>query len=276
MEHLASVFILLSGMTHAVVNAILKAGRDKVSGRAMIDGFSALLVAPAAFLVPLPAGAWGWLGVSMLIHSLYLLSLIRAFQHADLTVAYPISRGLAPMLTAAGATFLFGEPVTPLVALGIAAVASGVLLVGVSHRVDRRGILWALATGACVAGYTVVDAQGVRAAPTAASYIVWIFLVLGVVIAGALALWRGRDFVSALREQWRPGFAAGTLSIVSYGLALLALRLGATPRLAALRETSILFATVIAVVFLKERLSRGRAAGVAVIAAGAIALIAAP
>jgi drug/metabolite transporter (DMT)-like permease len=274
MEHLASILILLSGLTHAIVNAILKAGRDKVSGRAMIDGFSALLVAPAAFLVPLPAGAWGWLGASLVIHSFYLASLIRSFQHADLTVAYPISRGLAPMITAAAAVLFFDEPISPLVVLGIAAVAGGVVLVGVSHRFDLRAIGWAMATGSCVAGYTVVDAQGVRAAPGAASYIVWVFLLLGAVIATALAISRGRAFLSALRGQWKPGLIAGAASIVSYGLALLALRMGATPRLAALRETSILFATALAVVFLKERLTRVRLAGVAVIAVGAIALIA--
>ena len=126
----------------------------------------------------------------------------------------------------------------------------------------------------CIAGYTVVDAQGVRAAPNAASYIVWGFLALGGLIGGLFAVWRGPRFILAARSEWRPGLIAGALSIITYGLALWALRLGETPRLAALRETSILFGLVIAVVFLKERLTPSRLIGVGSIAVGAVLLLA--
>jgi drug/metabolite transporter (DMT)-like permease len=274
MEQLASVLILLSGLTHAIVNAILKAGKDKLSGRALIDGFSALMVAPVAFFVPLPAGAWHWLGISWFAHTLYLIALIKSFEQADMSVAYPISRGLAPMLAATGAVVFFHEAINAVVVAGIAAVAAGVVLVGVSHTVRRGALLWAALTGLCVAFYTVIDAQGVRAAPSAASYIVWTFLMLGTCIGGVFAVWRGREFLSAAVHQWRPGVIAGAISVLSYGLALMALRVGATPRLAALRETSILFGAAIAVVLLKERFSRYRLAGIVVIAAGAIVLVA--
>jgi drug/metabolite transporter (DMT)-like permease len=274
MESLASVLILVSGLVHAIVNAILKAGKDKMSGRALIDGFSAVLVAPAAFWVPLPAHAWTWLMASAVVHGLYLLALIKSFEQSDMTVAYPIARGIAPMLTAAGAVAIFHERITFFVTVGIALIAMGVLFIGASHRMQRSALLWAVLTGLCIAGYTVIDAQGVRAAPTAFSYIVWTFLTLGVTLAVGFAGWRGRAFFAAAVGQWKPGLVAGALSIVTYGLALLAFRLGATPRLAALRETSILFGTAIAVIFLKERLSKLRTAGVAAIAFGAIVLIA--
>ena len=141
MENTASILVLVSGLAHAVVNAILKAGNDKMSRRALIDGFSALILAPAAFLV---------------------FALIRSFEQADMTVAYPIARGLAPMLAAAGAVALFHE--------------------------------WALLTGTCIAAYTVIDAQGVRAAPTAMSHIVWTFILLGGGLGTFFALWRGKEF----------------------------------------------------------------------------------
>ncbi len=274
MEGIASLLILASGLAHAVVNAILKAGRDKLSGRALIDGFSALLVAPAAAFVPLPAHAWHWLLASWLVHGLYLIALIRSFEQADMTVAYPIARGLAPMLAASGAVALFHEPLTAAVTAGIALISAGVMAIGASHRLNGRALLWAALTGCCVAGYTVIDAQGVRAAPSAASYIVWVFLMLGVGIAVAFALWRGRSFAVAAVQQWKPGLIAGALSIVTYGLALLAFRIGATPRLAALRETSILFATAIAVFFLRERLDRTRLLGVGAIFVGGVVLVA--
>jgi drug/metabolite transporter (DMT)-like permease len=274
MNNTAPVLVLVSGLAHAIVNAIFKAGKDKMSGRALIDGFSALLIAPAAFFVPLPANAWMWLLASSVVHLLYLFALIKSFEQSDMTVAYPIARGLAPMLAAAGAVALFHEPIDAGIVVGIVLITCGVMLIGVSHTMNPRALIWAALTGSCIAGYTVIDAQGVRAAPTAASYIVWIFVLLGGGIGAFFALWRGRSFFATAARQWKPGLTAGALSIVSYGFALLAFRLGATPRLAALRETSILFGTAIAVIFLRERLTRWRLAGVISIALGAMTLLA--
>lgn len=271
----AGLMMIASGVAHAVVNAILKAGRDKMSSRALIDGFSALIVLPFAFVLPLPHGAWGWLAASWATHLVYLVCLIKAFERADMTVAYPISRGIAPALAATVAVLVFSEPVSWITAAGIGMVSLGVLVVGLGRRVDRRALGWAVATGVCIAGYTVIDAQGVRAAPSALSYIAWVYLTLGGGIGLLFALWRGPRFLLAARSEWKAGLAAGALSIVTYGLALYAYRIGDTPRLAALRETSILFAVGIAVVFLGERMTGGRIAGTVAIACGAALLLAA-
>ena len=82
-----------------------------MSSRALIDGFSAILVAPFVFFVPLPVQAWGWLIASWVVHLVYLLSLVKAFDKSDMTVAYPIARGIAPMLASAGAVLLFRESI---------------------------------------------------------------------------------------------------------------------------------------------------------------------
>ena len=266
--------ILTSGMAHAVVNAILKSGKDKMSSRALIDGFSALMVLPAVFFVPVPTAAFGWLAGSWLDHLLYLICLVKAFEAADMSVAYPVARGAAPVLAASIAVLVFHEAASWIVAAGVGLVSVGVITVGLGRKVPPRALFWALATGVTIAVYTVLDAQGVRAAPSAPSYIVWFFLTFGAGIGGLFAIWRGPVFILEARSQWKPGLIAGALSIVTYGLALWAFRLGATPRLAALRETSILFGVGIAVVFLKERVTGPRLAGVAAIAAGAMVLLA--
>ena len=116
--------------------------------------------------------------------------------------------------------------------------------------------------------------DGFSALLLAPAAFVWTFLLLGGALGTAFAVWRGKAFFVSAAGQWKPGLIAGALSIVTYGFALLAFRLGATPRLAALRETSILFGTAIAVVYLKERLTRLRLGGVLAIAAGAAILIA--
>jgi len=274
MAAFASILVLISGFSHAIVNAILKSGKDKMAGRALIDGFSAVLALPFAFFVPLPAHAWGWLAGSWAVHLLYLYTLIKSFEQSDLTVAYPIARGLAPVLTALAVVTLFHEDVTLTVAIGIALIGAGVMFIGVSHTLQKSALFWAAMTGSCIAGYTVIDARGVRLAPSAASYIVWTFILLGGGLGSIFAVRRGKAFLVSAATQWQPGLVAGGFSIASYGLALWAFRLGATPRLAALRETSILFGTLIAVVYLKERLSRGRWTGVCAIALGAMTLVA--
>ena len=270
---IASLMMLTSGAAHATVNAVLKSGKDKMSSRALIDGFSALMVLPLAFFLPLPAHAWGWLAASGAIHLVYLVALIRAFESADMMVTYPLMRGMAPMLASLVAVGVFHEPLTLAVAAGIGCVSVGVMVAALGRQLDRKVLGWSLLTGACIALYTVADAQGVRAAPSAPSYIVWIFLIDGGIIAVMFALWRGPRFILSARSEWRAGLAAGMGSIVSYGLALWALRLGATPRLAALRETSVLFGVVIAIVFLKERATPARLASAALIGLGAAVLV---
>jgi drug/metabolite transporter (DMT)-like permease len=271
---LAAGMMLASGAAHAVVNAVLKSGEDKMSSRALIDGFSALIVLPAVFWLPLPSHAWIWLGASALIHLVYLTSLIKAFEGADMMVTYPMMRGTAPMLASIVAVSLFHEPVTLLVGAGVACVSVGVMIAMLGRHLDRASLIWSLITGASIALYTVADAQGVRAAPSAPSYIVWIFLIDGGLIAALFALWRGPRFILSARAEWKAGLAAGAGSVISYGLALWAYRLGNLPRLAALRETSVLFGVMIAIVFLKERATPARLVSAAVIGAGAVVLVA--
>ena len=273
MIDLAALLMLASGASHAVVNAVLKSGGDKMSSRALIDGSSALLILPFAFLVPLPHGAWTWLVASFAVHLIYLICVIKAFEGADMSAVYPVMRGTAPVLAAMVSVLWLGDPISPGVALGIALVSTGTALVAWWNAPSKRALLWALATGVTIAAYTVIDAKGVRAAPSAVSYIVWVFVMLGFGIGAIFAIWRGPRFVIAARSQWKPGLIAGALSLVTYGFALWAYRLGDVPRLAALRESSILFGVLIAWLFLKEKVGKPRLAGAALIAVGAAALL---
>ena len=274
MDRFAALLMLASGAAHAVVNTILKSGDDKLSSRALIDGSSALLILPLAFIVPLPSGAWSWLLASFAVHLVYLICLVKAFEGADMSAVYPVMRGSAPVLAAAASVLWLRDPITLAVVLGVLLVSLGTLTVAWWNPPSRRALLWALATGATIAAYTVIDAKGARAAPSAISYIVWVFLLLGFGIGALFALWRGPRFIAEARGQWRPGLAAGALSIVTYGLALWAYRLGDVPRLAALRESSILFGVALAWLVLKEPIGRARLIGAGVIAAGSAVLIA--
>jgi drug/metabolite transporter (DMT)-like permease len=269
----APAMMIASGSIHAVVNAILKGGKDKLAGRAIIDGSSAILLLPALPFVPLPHGAWGWLAASAVLHCFYLYALVRAFQASDLSAAYPVLRGTAPLLTAALSIGVFAEPAAARELAGIALIGGAVLAMVAGRHIGLDGLAWSLATAVTISAYTVIDAQGVRAAPEPWSYIAWLFVIMGAcVVAMFGTLSRGAIFASA-RAQWRPGAVAGALSIVTYGLALQAFALGPTAPLAALRETGMVTALVISVLFLGERVTLLRAASVAGIFAGAVLIL---
>ena len=270
----ASLLMLGSGAAHAVVNAILKSRGDKLSSRALIDGSSALLILPLVLIVPLPSGAWLWLLASWVTHLVYLVCLIKAFEAADMSAVYPVMRGTAPVIAAAVSVAVLGDPLTLAVACGVLLVSFGTMLVAWWNAPSAKALGWAFATGATIAAYTVIDAAGVRAAPSPLSYIAWVFLMLGGGIGALFAVWRGPRFLIEARAQWKPGLLAGALSIVTYGLALWAYRLGDVPRLAALRETSIVFGVGIAAFALNEQVGRSRVIGAGLIAAGAGVLLA--
>lgn len=270
---LAAMLMIASGSIHAVVNAIVKGGRDKMAGRALTDGSSAILMLPAILLVPLPTGAWVWLVASGLLHAFYLWALVRAYQVGDLSAVYPVLRGTAPLLTALVTLGILGEPASAREILGIALIGAAMFAMIAGRHLGRAALGWALLTGVFIASYTVIDAHGVRAAPSPASYIAWLFVMMGaIVVAMFAAATRGAVFAAAA-QQWRPGVIAGALSIVTYGMALWALSLGPTAPLAALRETGMVTALLIAILVLKERATTGRIIGVLGILTGAVLIL---
>ena len=270
---LAALLMIASGSIHAIVNAIVKGGRDKAAGRALTDGTSAIVLLPAIFLVPLPHGAWGWLAASAFIHCFYLYALIRAYRIADLSAAYPVLRGTAPLITALVTLGFLREPATTSEIAGIALIGAAMFVMLAGRHIGRAALGWSLATGVCIAAYTVIDAIGVRAAPSADSYIVWLFVQMGAVVVLMFGILSRGAMFAAARAQWRPGVIAGILSIVTYGMALTAFSLGPTAPLAALRETGMVTALLISILFLKERATTGRVVGVFGILGGAALIL---
>ena len=271
----ALFLILLSAVLHALVNVITKGAQDKYALRLLVGVFSSVLVAPALFFVDLPGGAWWFLAGTAFIHAFYELLLVLSYESAAFSAVYPVARGTGPAFTALGAIFLLSERPPPLELLGIALVSGGVIAIGLSHRTTQgalKGLGFALATGLTIGAYTLVDASGVRRVPDPFSYVLWFFVAHGVSVLTTAPGIRGPAVIVAARKQWKLGLFAASLSIVSYGSAMLAYRFGATARLAALRETSVLFGTALAMAFLGERMTLRQLCAAAVIACGAILL----
>ena len=271
----ALTLILVSAAVHAIVNAITKSAEDKYALRLLVGVFSAVLVAPALFFVGLPRGGWWFLAATSFIHALYELLLVLSYENAAFSAVYPVARGTGPLFVTLGSILLLSQNPPPLQLLGILLVSAGVIAIGLAHRAKKgamKGLGFALATGLTIGAYTLVDATGVRRVADPFSYVLWFFVGHGLSVITTAPGIRGRVVILAARRQWKLGLFAAALSIVSYGSAMLAYRFGATAQLAALRETSVLFGTVLAMTFLGERLGWRQLAAAVVIACGAILL----
>jgi drug/metabolite transporter (DMT)-like permease len=252
--------VLFAAACHAGWNAVIKGALDTVSTTSLIAigaGAVALVILP---FVGLPlAPAWPWVSASVAIHLLYFVGLSESYRVGDLGQVYPIARGTAPLMTAALSAPLVGEALSPLAWSGIVALAGGVLLLSARGgrqlaRFDRHATGLALFTATTICAYSLVDGVGARLAGNAQAYTASLFIGNAFVLA-AYALARRRvKVLPAMAAYWKTGFAGGALQIVSYGIVLWAMTVAPIAVVAALRETSVLFGTVLAVVFLKEQL----------------------
>jgi drug/metabolite transporter (DMT)-like permease len=250
---------------------VLKRGTDRVMDSFLI-AVSGIVIGVAIMVVlgPLPRAAWGLLALSVCIHICYWITLFRGYDAGDLSHIYTLSRGSAPLLVAIGAAVFAHEIPPPVKAFGIALVSLGVLAVGASPRAPLRATGWALATGLCIASYSLVDALGARAAGNAIQYVGWTTALMSIPMVG-YAFWRrgGRALAAgAIAAPWR-GLLVGAVSFGGYALVLWAQTFAPIAQVTALRETSVVWGALIAFVFLKEHLGARRWIGAMVVALGA-------
>jgi drug/metabolite transporter (DMT)-like permease len=266
--------VLFAAACHAAWNATIKRGLDPLATTVLISIGAALVSAVFVPVVGLPAkAAWLWCGASVLIHLFYFAALIESYRAGDMGQVYPIARGAAPLMTATATTLFIGEPLGLAGWCGIILLVAGVLLLSLRGgrdlaKLDRRAVGFALFTAVTVCGYSVVDGLGARSAGDPNAYSVALFVGIGPVMAIYALARRGGDVVPAMASNWRIGLGGGTLQVGSYAIAIWAMTLAPIAIVAALRETSVLFGAVIAVVFLGEPLRASRIVAAAMIVAG--------
>ena len=273
--------VLLGALLHASWNALIKSSGDKAVDTALVHFLAALLALPLLLWVGLPApSAWPYIATSLLIHIGYYIALVGAYRHGDLGLTYPIMRGCAPLLVALVSTTFLAETPSLVAWAGIVGITGGVALVGLAHPGEtlhhRKALAFAFANAAIIAIYTVVDGLGARSAGNALRYVMVLFVLDG--ISYPLGVWlrrsaaARRDIVRYAAVRWPAALLGGGASIGSYTIALWAMTRAPVASVAALRETSVLFAALIGTVLLKERFGAQRAVGTGVIVAGVMAL----
>jgi drug/metabolite transporter (DMT)-like permease len=268
--------VLAAALAHATWNAMIKSSGEVLLDMTLVVFFAGLVTAPFLALVDAPGReVWPYIGASMLLHIAYYVALVGAYRAGDLSHGYPIMRGIAPLLVSLSALAWLGEAPKPMVWVGVCLICGGVLSLGFAgfHWHESKVSLgWALANAVIIAAYTLVDAAGVRTAANAPVYVVWLFTLDALPFPLLILLLKRKELASYARRSWLRGLVGGGLSAAAYGVVLWAMTRAPVAAVAALRETSVIFAALIGAWLLREGHIARRVAGAATVAAGVIAL----
>ena len=272
-----TLLVLLAALMHASWNAIAKSGTSKLLDVTTMALAGAAFSALALPFLPFPESeAWPWLAASLLLHFLYYIALAGAYSWGDLSHVYPLMRGLAPVLVALFGVVLLDDYLTLSMWVGVLLISIGILLpfwlwrgtVNMLHK----GTLFALANTVIIASYTLVDGLGTRLSANPLSYCLWLFLLDPLpILVLALARHRNGAWVY-MQRRWLPCTVGGLLTIVTYGIILWAMTRAPIAAVAALRETSVIFAALIGAVILGEGFGTLRIASAILVVFGIAAL----
>ena len=266
--------VLVAALCHASWNAIIRVRGDKILSMTLLVTVSGLLALPGLFFVPvLPAAAWPYVLASAIIHLGYNTCLALSYHHGELSKVYPLVRGSAPLLTLVMSLAFLDESVDASGIAGIVILAFGIMALALESgwRVlvqSPRGLAYAAATSLCITAYTLSDGLGARAAGNAHHYVVWLFVLDMLPMLAIVLVLRGRDFLVAAKANWAAGLLGGALSLIAYWIVIWAFTVAPIPIVAALRETSILFAALIGMSVLGERITPIRATSIAFVLCG--------
>ncbi|MFJ9446088.1 EamA family transporter [Kitasatospora sp. NPDC101235] len=257
------VAVLTAAVLHAVWNGLAHRIPDKLVGFTLINLTYTACALVLVALNPLPAAAaWPYLLASVAVEVTSTLLLLRAYQLGDFGQMYPIARGTAPLLVALISAALLGQHLGAGELLGVLVISCGLIGLAFARGIPGRAQLPALGaaagTGVMIAVYTVLDGSGVRHAGTVGGYVAWLFLLQGPLLALIVRVRRGPGLLAGAGRAVPLGIAGGVLSLTAYGLVVWAQARGNLATIAALRETSIVIAALIATVVFRERLGRLR------------------
>ncbi|MDH3694884.1 MAG: DMT family transporter [Gammaproteobacteria bacterium] len=267
--------VLLAAFLHASWNALVKSGDDRLLIFTGVHVAGTIAGGIVVLFVPLPiAASWPFLIASVLAHCLYYWFLLSAYKFGDLSQVYPLSRGSAPLLVAAGSALFAHEFLPPIALTGIVLASLGVMSLtlerGLPWKHDWRPVFFALGTGVWIASYTVLDGMGVRRTGNPLSYIAWLFFLEGFPIT--LYTWRRRRgiILKFVKANWLPCIAGGLAATSAYGIVIYVMSQGAMGAVAALRETSVIMAALMGTYLLGEKSGGNRILAACIVATGVV------
>ena len=248
--------ILFAAILHASWNAFIKNKGNGFAKMTILATIIALLVSPFTFIVGIPPiETCIYLGVSIIAHTMYMHSLTRAYQNEDFSVAYPFARGLAPLLTVIILIFFFNRSISTYELIGIGIIILGILILFNAKQLnfDFKIFISLLYFPISIVFYTLVDAIGVKTADSTQQFIVWLFLLIPIPMLVYSLANQKELIVSTFIENKFSLIVASIGSLTSYSLVLWAYTQAPIYYVASIRESSIIFASLIGLIFFKEK-----------------------
>ena len=266
--------VLLAAIAHASWNAVVKSSTARLLMLSSIRFTGLVFGASVVWFVPLPQPqSWPYLLGAAAVHYIYYAFLLLSYRVGDLSQVYPLARGSAPLIVAGLAAIAIDEHLNATKMTAVLLVSLGILSLAFHRGTVRSGAVpFALATGTAIAGYTLLSAIGIRRSGSPLAYVGWLEIMTGLGMV-LFAVGRRRAAIMPVRQKhWVSGVAAGLLSLVSYVIALFAMLILPVAPVAALRETSIIFAALIGTFKLRERFGFQRSAASCAVVLGVILL----
>lgn len=266
------LLVLLAALLHASWNALIKSSPDKFLDVVLVTFCAALVSAVCLLALSLPdAAAIPFIAISVAIHVGYFTLVGVAYRYGDMGNTYPIMRGAPPLLVAMASGPLLGQDLSLPQWLGVALISGGVLSLLLTAR-GKTAALPALLNALVIAAYTLVDGTGVRLSGQPEAYTMWMYLLTAPFIFGLAWRLKPGQIMVHFRARWYLGLTGGVCTLASYSLVLFAMTKAPVAMVAALRESAIIFGSIISVVVLKERLGLSRPIAAGIIFLGIIAI----
>jgi drug/metabolite transporter (DMT)-like permease len=275
LEPLPLALVLLAALMHAGWNLIAKVGEDRLVAMAImkVPNMAVSLAIVAWAGLPAPE-SWPYLLASWVVNCTYFYFLINAYR-GDLSLAYPVARGLSPLIVLAISAVVAQEIPTPLGIAGVVLISLAIFALAFRRdatNLHKATLMWAGGVGLAIAIYTVIDGLGVRRGGNAMGYVATLSFLTGLVVCVVAYARRGRPVTAAVRRHWKHGLAGGTLMLLAYTIVVHAMTLAPMAQISALRESSVIFAAILGVILLKEPFGARRIVASTVVAAGIVLL----
>src|SRR5260370_33834448 len=265
--------VILSAMAHAVWNALVKAAGDRTLTMVAIRPVGMTLGLVAWPFVDWPAPAsWKWLAVTAVVMFAYYALLVRSYGVGDMSVVYPLARGLAPVLTTVAAFLVIGEALSTGQVAAVVMISIGIMALSIGAGASRLAVGFALATGVSVAAYSFFAGLGVRAPGTVLGFQACLEIVTGFGMLCYGVVVRRADLLGYARRYGAVGLFAGAVSVLGFLAYLMASRSLPLGPVSALRETSVIFGAVLGMIVLREGFGPRRIAAAVLVTVGIVLL----
>jgi len=281
MTPLVLAMVLGSAVMHASWNAMVKSGGDRLARMALLNFVCGVLALPMLMVTALPApAAWPYIALSVVLHNIYYTLLLQAYRFGDLSFAYPLARGSAPLFVAIGSYLLAGERLSPIGIAAVAMICAAILSLALSARGQAghgwQAVVAALATGTSIGAYSLSDGLGARISRSPLGYVGMLFALESLPLLIYVLIRRRTALAATWNSSWRTGLFGGTLAFTGYAVVVWAMTRTPLTFVSALRETSVIIAALIGTRLLGEPFGLRRVAAATAVAAGIVLLQLAP